>query len=239
MRAKSSMWATFVGSTKERVGEEMDRFLGKIILALAVTCVLTGGSAAQTLKIGVLPYADATASGQANTGDSLSRLTQAEIVHSTQLEGRVLQIANGLSPQQLDSEKIMALGKEQNVDVVVMGTVLDAHVEESAQTSSPRSIFGQSVSANAHSYKATVTLQADVYQVSTGKKLDSFRMTAVQTDKKVGAGAATTLGNLDTSSTALQTSTLGKGLQKAISDLVKRIDADKSKVALAPKQAAS
>lgn len=207
----------------------MIRSLGKIALALVVIGAWTGSSPAQTFKIGVLPYADATASGQANIGDSLSRLTQAEIVHSTQLEGRALQITNGLSPQQLDSENIIALGKEQNVDVVVMGTVLDAHAEESAQNTSPRTIFGQSLSANVHSYKATVTLQADLYQVSTGKKLDSFRMAAVQTDKKVGAGAATTLGNLDTSATALQTSTLGKARQKAISDLVKRIDGDKAK----------
>jgi len=217
----------------------MNCSLERVVLAIVLASMWVANSAAQTLKVGVLPYADATASGQANIGDSLSRLTQTEIVHSTELDGRALQITNGLSPQQLDSEKVIALGKEQNVDVVVMGTVLDAHAEESAQTSSPRSIFGQSISANVHSYKATVTLQADLYDVSAGKKVDSIRLTVMQTDKKVGAGAATTLGNLDTSSTALQTSTLGKALQKAITDLVKQIDADKSKIAPAQKHAAS
>ena len=157
-------------------------------------------------------------------------LTQAEIVHSTQMEGRALQITGGLTPQQLDSEKILALGKEQNADMVVMGTILDAHAEESAQNSSSRSIFGQSISANLHSYKASVTLQADIYDVATGKKLDSIRVTQTQSDKKVGAGAATSLGNLDTASSALQNSTLGKALQKTIAELVKRIDAEKTKI---------
>jgi hypothetical protein len=208
----------------------MMRFSTNLTVTIFMTFYLTTTSLGQTVKVGVLPYADATAAGQASIGDSLSRLTQAEIVHSTQMEGRALQITSGLSPQQLDSEKILALGKEQNVDMVVMGTILDAHAEESAQNSSSRSIFGQSISANLHSYKATVTLQADIYDVATGKKLDSIRVTQTQSEKKVGAGAATSLGNLDTASSALQNSTLGKALQKTIAELVKRIDAEKTKI---------
>jgi hypothetical protein len=207
----------------------MTRLSTSIAVTTFMTFFLVTTSLGQTIKVGILPYADATAAGQAGIGDSLSRLTQAEIVHSTQMEGRALQITSGLTPQQLDSEKIVALGKEQNVDMVVMGTVLDAHADESAQNTSPRSIFGQSINANLHSYKATVTLQADLYDVATGKKLDSFRVTQTQSDKKIGAGAATSLGTLNTASSALQNSTLGKALQKTIAQLVKRIDQEKTK----------
>jgi hypothetical protein len=66
--------------------------------------------------------------------------------------------------------------------------------------------------------------------VSSGKKLDSFRVTQTQTDKKLSGTAWTSLGSTDISSTAFQTSTLGKALQKTIVDLVRRIDAEKTKL---------
>ena len=209
------------------------------VMGFVIAAAFCLSVAAQEIKVGVLPYADATATGQANLGDSLSRLTQAEIVHSTQLEGRALQITDGTTPQQLDSSKIIALGKEQNVDLVVMGTVLDAHADESAQSGSPHSIFGQSFSSGLHSYKATVTLQADLYDVAAGKKLDSVRITESQTDRKVSVSAATSLGNLDTGSPTFQNSTLGKALLKAIGALVKRIDVDKAKLTETAKAATS
>ncbi len=201
-------------------------------IVFALFCMTMAGipAAAQTIKVGVLPYADATASGGANIGDTLSRLTQAEIVHSTQLQGEVVLITDGSRPEQLDSEKILALGKSAGVDIVVMGTLLEAHAEESAQNGMSRSIFGQTFSGGLHAWKAAVTLQADIYDVATGKKLDSLRVSQTQSDKKVSGGAITTLGSMDTSTPAFQNSTLGKALQKTIADLVKRIDAEKSKL---------
>lgn len=184
---------------------------------------------AQTIKLGVLPYSDATASGNANVGDTLSRLTQAEIVHSTQLEGRVILITDGTRPEQLDSAKILALGKAAGVDVVMMGTLLEAHAEESAQNGLSRSIFGQTFSGGLHSWKAAVTLQADLYDVATGQKLDSLRVSQTDAEKKIAGGAATTLGSMDTSTPAFQDSALGKALQKTIAELVRRIDAEKPK----------
>jgi hypothetical protein len=198
-----------------------------LALALAV-CATPAG--AQAIKVGVLPYSDATASGGVNIGDTLSRLTQAEIVHSTQLEGRVILITDGTRPEQLDGEKIIALGKSAGVDMVVMGTLLEAHAEESAQNGMSRAIFGQTFSGGLHSWKAAVTLQADIYNVATGQKLDSLRVSQTQTDKKVATNAATSLGSMDTSTPAFQNSTLGKALQKTIADLVKHIDADRSKL---------
>lgn len=204
-------------------------FIG-IVFALLCMTALEIPVAAQTVKVGVLPYSDATASGGANIGDTLSRLTQAEIVHSTQLEGKVITITDGTRPEQLDSEKIIALGKSAGVDIVVMGTLLEAHAEESAQNGMAHSIFGQTFSGGLHSWKASVTLQADVYNIATGKKLDSLRVSQTQSDKKVSGGAVTTLGSMDTSTSAFQNSTLGKALQKTIADLVKHLDTEKSKL---------
>jgi hypothetical protein len=217
----------------------MKSFMRISALFVAHLVFLAAGVHAQEIKVGVLPFSDATASGALNIGDTMSRLTQAEIVHSTSLQGRSLLITSGIKPEQLDSEKILAIGKENNVDIVVMGTLLEAHTEESAQNSGTRALFGQAISANFHSWKANVTLQADLYEVATGKKVESFRITQTQNDKKVGVGAITNFGTVDTATQAFQASTLGKALQKAVADLVKRLDADKSKLTLNEKPAAN
>ena len=185
---------------------------------------------ARAIKVGVLPYSDATASAGSTTGDTLSRLTQAEIVHSTQMEGRVVVLPADLKPEQLDSKKIVELGKANNVDLIVMGTLLEAHSEESTQNGMGHAIFGQMVGGGLHSAKATVTIQADIYEVASGKKLDSLRISQSQSDRKISGTVFTTLGSADTSSTAFQNSTLGKALQKTITELVKRLDSEKSKV---------
>jgi len=205
--------------------------LTAISLALSLAIVSPLAVTAQTAKVGVLPFSDATASGGANIGDTLCRLTQAEIVHSTQLQGQVILITDGTRPEQLDSAKIITLGKDAGVDIVVMGTLLEAHAEESAQNGMSHSIFGQTFSGGLHSWKAAVTLQADIYSVATGQKLDSLRVSETQTDRKVTGGVVTTLGSMDTSTPAFQNSTVGKALQKTIADLVERIDTEKSKVA--------
>src|SRR5215831_13980128 len=102
----------------------MPNLTQKTALAIAMLSAMSlAQEAANQPKVGILPFSDATASGSLNLGETLSRLTQAEIVHSTQLEGRALTAPNALRPEQLDNEKILAAGKENNVDVVVMGTV--------------------------------------------------------------------------------------------------------------------
>jgi len=179
--------------------------------------------AASDMKVGVLPFADATATGGASVGESLSRATQAEIVHSTTLEGRVIVLPAGIRSDQLDSEKILILGRDNHVDLLVYATVLDAKAEDSNHRGSGPPIFGQSIGLGLNSTTAAVTLQADIYDVASGKKLSSSRLTGTQRDKKVSGDVYTSLGAVDTSSQTFQKSTLGKAMQKAIADMVKQI----------------
>jgi len=179
--------------------------------------------AATDLKVGVLPFSDATATGGASLGESLGRATQAEIVHATSLEGRVIVLPAGTRSDQLDSEKILALGRDNHVDLMVCGTVLDAKVEDSNHRGSGPSILGQSIGLGLNSSTATVTLQADIYDVASGKKLGSSRLTGTQSENKVSGNVYTSLGSVDTSSQTFQKSTLGKAMQKAIADMVKQV----------------
>jgi len=181
-------------------------------------------------KVGVLPFVDNTGSGGQEMGTALSRAVQAEIAHSSDLVGRVLKLEEGTNPEDVDGEKAVEIARARKVDTVLIGTVLEANSEESEKSARTPSIFGQSVGGRARSVKATVTLQGDLYNVATGKKIESIRVTGKASDTKVGADVSTTLGDLSSGGASFQNSPIGKALHNAVSDLVKRLTADESKM---------
>jgi hypothetical protein len=177
-------------------------------------------------KVGVLPFVDNTGSGGRDLGVALSRAVQAEIVHSTQLVGRVLELDQGTKAEDLDSQKAVQIGRAHNVDVVLVGTVLEASWEESQKNASGPSIFGQQLGGSARSVKAVVTLQGDLFNVMNGKKIDSLRITGRASDTKVGANVSSSLGDLSTGANSFDKSPIGKALHNAVADLVKRVAAN-------------
>ena len=181
-------------------------------------------------RIGVLPFADNTGSGGGDVAGSVSRAVQAEIVHSTQLQGRVLKLDEGLDPNSLDSDKAIAMGRAQNVDVVIIGTVLEANSEESTASTRGPSIGGFSLGGNKQTIKATVTLQADLFSTSTGQKIDSIRQTGTASQTKIGADADTSLGNLNTGGANFDNSAIGKAFHSAVADLVKKINGEQAQM---------
>ena len=200
--------------------------------ALLSLAVLAPSIRAQgNFKIGVLPFVDDTGANAANLADSVSRAVQAEIVHTTQLQGRVLALDPGVNPNSVDAAKAVSLGQAQNVDVVVVGTVLEAHAESSSSSANTPSIHGFSLGGSKQTMKGTVTLQGDLYSTSTGQKIDSIRVTGEQSQTKIGADTYTDLGSLSTGGANFDNSTIGKAFHKAVSDLVKRINSEQGQMA--------
>ena len=181
-------------------------------------------------KVGVLPFVDNTGSGGQETGVALGRAVQAEIAHSTDLVGRVLKLDDGTNPEDLDSQKAVEIARARKVDVVLVGTVLEASSEESDKHVSGPAIFGQHVGGSSRSVKAVVTLQGDLYSVTTGKQLESIRVTGRASETKVGASVSTSLGDLSSGGASFQSSPIGKALHNAVADLVKKIAADQPKM---------
>ena len=149
------------------------------LLALSALLLLPLGAGAQSgpLRIGVLPFADNTGSGSGNVAGSVSLAVQAEIAHSTQLMGVVLTLDAGLNPNNLDPTKAIAMGRAQGVDVVMIGTILEATSQSSSGSTNLPSFGGISLGGSKQTTKATVTLQADLYSTSNGQKIDSIRQT--------------------------------------------------------------
>ncbi|MBZ5515636.1 MAG: CsgG/HfaB family protein [Acidobacteriia bacterium] len=181
-------------------------------------------------KVGVLPFVDNTGSGGQDTGAAIGRAVQAELAHSTELVGRVLKLDEGVNAEDVDGEKAVEMGRARKVDVVLVGTVLEATSEEAEHNAQGPSIFGQTLGGRAHSVKAVVTLQGDLFNSANGKKIDSVRVTGRASETKVAADASTSLGSISTAGNSFQNSPIGKALHNAVGELVKKISADQPKM---------
>lgn len=212
--------------------------VGAMVLAGAM--VWTGASAAQApaplssfkyqYKVGVLPFVDNTGSGGEALPAALSHAVQAEIAHSTDLQGRVLKLGLGVDPASLDANQAVEIGRAQHVDVIVLGTVLEASSDESDHSVSGPTIGGFHLGGRTHSVKAEVMLQGDLYDATSGKQIDSIRLTGHASDTHVGADVSTSLGDLSTGGAAFEQSPIGKALHAAVTDLVKKIAADEPRM---------
>jgi hypothetical protein len=180
------------------------------------------------LRIGVLPFTDATGTGGSQVGVSLSRMVQAEFTHSTDMMSFALPLRD-VHPEDLDAQKAVKIGRAHKVDAVILGTVLEATSSDSSK-SAISSLFGQAIGGNVKMMKATVTFQGDLFSVATGRKIDSFRVTGKADQKKIGPTAYTRLGDITNYDYSLNSSALGKALQKAVAELVKKVSADEPRI---------
>jgi hypothetical protein len=198
--------------------------LGVASLAGGQTPASPPGVSDKAIKVGIFPFADATASGNRRVGADVGRTLASEVTHSTTLMPRMLGADGSINPDDLDGERAVAIGREQKVDLVFVGTVLEARTEESNKSGWIPSIKGQSGSVSVHRVKATVTLQGELYDIASGKRVFSVRVTGNDSSNAVGGTAYTTFGawGNDSYRTFLD-SPLGKALQAALVDMTKKV----------------
>jgi Curli production assembly/transport component CsgG len=178
-------------------------------------------------KVGVLPFVDTTG----NLDDkrtAIARLLQSELTHNSNLEVRFIKPADDAGSD-IDSEQAVKLARDHENDVVILATILSAQVEESDHSASGPSIFGQTLGGSSHSAKASVELQADLYNSATGKKLDSIRVTGEEKVNKISGSADTSLGGMG-SDGQVPDSPLGKAMQKAVHSVALRVIGDESRM---------
>lgn len=208
----------------------------RVLTVLAVASLAAGQTVAvpphdgdQAITIGIFPFADATASGNRTAGTDVGRTMASELVHATTLVPRMLAADGAARTDDLDGEKAVAIGREQKVDLVFVGTVLDARTQESSRSGWIPSIKGQSGSVSVRRIKATVTLQGELYDVATGQRLFSARVIGNDSNSTLGGTAYTRFGawGNDAYRNFLD-SPLGKALQAAIADMTRKVAAARS-----------
>ncbi|HZP49461.1 MAG TPA: hypothetical protein VFB07_13035 [Vicinamibacterales bacterium] len=206
---------------------------GTAVALVLIGLVSLGGSGAQppqngaesaSIKLGILPFADATASGNRAAGAEVARTLMAEVVHSTEVQPRMLALEGAVTADALDGETAISLGRAQHVDRVFIGTVLEAKSEESNKGGWIPSMKGQSGNVTLRRVKATVTLQGELYDVVSGRRLFSVRVSGHDSNTAVGGTTYTTFGSWGSDSYRnFLDSPLGKALQMALADMTKKI----------------
>ncbi len=200
--------------------------LGAAGLASGQTQTPQAADARSVTKIGIAPFVDATGSGNRAAGADIGRTMQAEVVHTTALVPRLLTLDGSARAEDLDADTAIALGRAQHVDLVFVGTVLEARSEESNKSGWIPSIKGQSGNVHIRRVKATVTLQGELYDVASGQRLFSARSEGHETNNAFSGTAFTNFGSWgnDTYGAFLD-SPLGKALRTALADMIRKVTA--------------
>jgi hypothetical protein len=211
------------------------RICGHVVACLLFGFVSLAGSGPQppqsaadsvSIRLGILPFADATASGNRTAGADVARTLMAEVVHATDMQPRMLVLEGAVRADILDADTAISLGRAQHVNRVFMGTVLEAKSEESNKGGWIPSIKGQSANVNLRRVKATVTLQGELYDVASGRRLFSERVSGNDSNTAVGGTTYTTFGSWGSDSYRnFLESPLGKALQMALVNMTKKIAA--------------
>ena len=87
-----------------------------------------------------------------------------------------------------------------------------------------------------------MTLQADLYNTTTGQKIDSIRQTGNASQTKIGADVSTDLGSMNSGGDSFDNSALGKAFHQAVANVVKEISGDQGQMShytVAPDTAAA
>ncbi len=213
---------------KQRIAKASALLIASIAFTAAVA--MSPMAATAQFTVGVLPFADSTGSGQ-DISLSVSQAVQAEIIHSTKLNGRVLTLSEGADANNIDAQAALTIGRAAGVDVVIVGTVLEATASQSSSSANLPSFGGISLGGSKNSVKAEVTLQADLYDTTTGNKLESIRETGNASQTKVGTDVSTNLGDLSSGGADFDNSALGKAFHQAVSNVVKKINSDQGQMA--------
>jgi len=187
-----------------------------------IIALLASAAAQAQTTVGLAPFTDATASGNRSIGADVARTLQAALVHATSLVPRVLE--DVATP--VDADRVLAAGRAQHVELVFVGTVLEAKTEQSNKRGWLPSIKGQSAALDVHHQKATVILQGELYDARSGDRLFSTRVTGTDASNALGGSAYTTLGSFGNDSyQSFLESPLGKALRNAVGDMAKHIAA--------------
>lgn len=209
----------------------------RLLVLLALAFLATGVAAApdtanRPYVIGVLPFSDNTGSGNQNLPSALASEVAAHLSKSRGTKARVLSLGANQSPQDVDPEQAIAIGREQGADAVLLGTVESASATQSSHQTGSFSIGGFNVGGNVHSVKADVTLQGSLYDVTSGQKLDVFHAAGHISKTGVGADVDTDLGSFSTDS-SFENSPIGKALTSATAELAKQVTSDRPKLSYA------
>jgi len=193
------------------------------LLMLTSVAIAQGGKGP---VIGVLPFQDLSSDDNAQElRKVLGKKLQASLLNGSNATPKLLRVG-GENPEEteVDLNYAIKLGKHYKTDFVVLGSLVSIDVEESDSGFSGPSFGGVNLSARGRKQSATVVLQLDFLDVAKGEKVFSQRFTAKDSSGKFSPNISTEYGSMDLDGSDFNNSTLGKATQKALDQMVVKIN---------------
>jgi Curli production assembly/transport component CsgG len=186
----------------------------------------SSGVPTPTYSVGILPFQDASGSDNGSQLTAvLAKKLQADLLNQTQLVPRLVKPPDGRSPDNpVDLSTAVQLGRSSHIDLVVVGSLLLADVENQSKSFSGPSFGGISLSGSGRSQDATVVVQIDIVDANRGTKLTSVRATGKDHEGKISPDVSTNYGSMDMGSAQFQGTTLGKATERAVQNLVQQVE---------------
>ena len=192
----------------------------KFIVAMLLLALPAVASAQ---KIGILPFEDAAGVGP-TFGEQVAKFIRSEFLKNKKYMPKFIAYKPGAEEStSIDVEKAIELGKKNNVDYVVIGTILEAEANSSSSGVGGIQVLGQSVGSSLRTVTATITIQGDLISVKKGEVVESFRETGSKTDPSVGADVSTEWGSVNSDSDSGNNTPTAAALREAVEKLVEEM----------------
>lgn len=198
-----------------------------LTIVVACTLALIQAQAADPPTIGIVPFDVSTVqgSGGADAGRVLGTLVRVEMLKNKQIRPQLIELPTGVRPP-LTPQRAAELGKSAGVDLMLLGTVLEASSSRNnnrASTSRLGGIIGSSVGGSVTRTTAKISLHAELVESATARSVDTFEVEASNTDTGVGADLWSTLGNFNLGDDGWQKTPMGKALREAAQKLTTEV----------------
>lgn len=192
------------------------------LITLAVMPSMAWSQGAAAVRIGIVPFVDASGSSSRGGGNGSAQVFIDGFAESSSLVGVVLKADDG---ETIDQERASAIGRAAKVRYVFAGTVLEAATKDGTKGGWLPRIKGQTLQLTMRSVQANVTLQGSLYDVSTGERVLTTTVKGSHTDRSYGGRVWATWGSWDVGDyNAFLESPLGKAYVKAARSMIRQIN---------------
>lgn len=198
-----------------------------VVLLAALLSVATG-SAQNRLRVGLLPFDVANVDGGSREAASaLAKLVRAQLITDKRVQPVLIDVTEG-TKLPLSAKQLAAIAQENDVQLIVAGTILEATTQRGSNRISTGSIGGRiggGIGGSMTRTRADVKMHVELAG-GDGEVSETFEVEGSNTDVGVGTDVWTAIGSFDVGDEGWDKSPMGKALreaaQKLASEVVKR-----------------
>jgi len=191
-----------------------------VLFAFLAVLIATSTPAQDRVRVGLLPFDIANVSGGSYTSaQALAKLVRVEMITDKRVEPVLLELPPG-ARLPLTAAQLSALAAENDLEMIIAGTILDAETTRGSNRVSTRGLggrIGSSVGTSVTRTRAAVSMHVEL--VKDGQVTHAFQVEGTNTDVGVGADIWTSLGGFDVGDAGWDKSPMGKALREAAQKL--------------------